>query len=190
MRRLSDVSVYHPQSTQESLRCLHLPTCEVGYGRQMVILGQIKWVLRGEVSDLPTITREWTRAVAKALDPLGLFSFYFEPAQLSRICFSQQTSVFLSKSCQFFLSRWARTFQGCQLNSEKGTGLWSQNKSWGLICHLVICMKPLEAGLRRTSGSPAVTLRYTASLPPQSYGKNQNERMDVKFLIKLQIPDK
>lgn len=45
---------------------------------------------------------------AKSLNPLGVFSFHLLLASATLwICLFQQTSMFLSKSCQFFFPRWA-----------------------------------------------------------------------------------
>lgn len=82
-----------------------------GYGRwEMIVLGEIKREFSGmeKLSDLPMITQgvnqgRWPRP----LTPLVFSHFTLEPVQLSRICFSQQISVFSSKSCQFFFPRWA-----------------------------------------------------------------------------------
>ena len=105
-------NVYPPRTPHRNHFSIIFTTdLQDGHGRwEMIVLGEIKSEFSGmeKLSDLPMITQgvnqgRWPRP----LTPLVFSHFTLEPVQLSRICFSQQISVFPSKSCQFFFPRWA-----------------------------------------------------------------------------------
>lgn len=192
---LSNNAYLSEKPTQKARLC-HLPSRSAGQVGQMgddCLWRDWEWVLRqgagqGLVHDHRG--REGGRE-AKALDPLGLFTF--APVQLSRLCFSQQTSTFLSGSCQFFFPRWAMNLPRVSKQTvERARAFEPEENLGGSRPSHWLVVKPW-AGLRRAwiSGPSSVMWReqYLPSFPHRVVRKITWEN-GCEFLLKLQILDK